>query len=161
MDSSPTKTCRLAIPVLVWIHSSDVSTTFSRSELVMTVGGAAEPIPMGRQPREPEVAHKGDERWKAAVFGVGPKALAAPSRSVLIAKENFMLMNAVLIVCMVSVWIDWVGWLDWIDVSRVNKMSYCIVVRRSTCLYCIFGLVDWRVEQQATSIYSTRVCIYQ
>ena len=93
MDSSPTKTCRLAIPVLVWIHSSDVSTTFSRSELVMTVGGAAEPIPMGRQPREPEVAHKGDERWTAALFGVvGPKALAAPSRSVLmIAIENFML----------------------------------------------------------------------
>ena len=56
MLSSCCKTCRLEIPVLDLIHSSDVSTTFSKSSLLMTVAGAADPMPIGRHPREPAVA---------------------------------------------------------------------------------------------------------
>jgi len=44
--SSPVKTRRSAIPVLVKIHSSDVSTTFSKSAFVITVLGVALPIPL-------------------------------------------------------------------------------------------------------------------
>mmetsp|Transcript_14887 Transcript_14887/g.41137 ORF Transcript_14887/g.41137 Transcript_14887/m.41137 type:complete len:246 (-) Transcript_14887:159-896(-) len=50
------KTCRLAMPVLDWIHSSLVSTTLSRSTFVTTVLGAAEPMPMGRQAMAPDFA---------------------------------------------------------------------------------------------------------
>mmetsp|Transcript_21129 Transcript_21129/g.42299 ORF Transcript_21129/g.42299 Transcript_21129/m.42299 type:complete len:307 (+) Transcript_21129:543-1463(+) len=40
---------RWLMPVRVAIHSSEVSTTDSRSELVTTVAGAADPVPRGRQ----------------------------------------------------------------------------------------------------------------
>ena len=43
------RTRRSEIPVRVRIHSSEVSTTLSRSKLVMTVLGEADPMPMGRQ----------------------------------------------------------------------------------------------------------------
>mmetsp|Transcript_30184 Transcript_30184/g.63082 ORF Transcript_30184/g.63082 Transcript_30184/m.63082 type:complete len:238 (+) Transcript_30184:701-1414(+) len=59
--SSSNSTCRWAIPVRVWIHSSLVSTTLSKSLLVITVLGAADPIPMGRQGMLPDVAERADE----------------------------------------------------------------------------------------------------
>ena len=40
--------CRLLMPVRCAIHSSEVSTTASRSAFVTTVSGAHEPIPMSR-----------------------------------------------------------------------------------------------------------------
>lgn len=48
-------TLRSDIPVRVEIHSSDVSTTDSRSRLVITVLGAADPMPVMRQLSGPVV----------------------------------------------------------------------------------------------------------
>ncbi len=62
-------TRRCEMPVLVEIHSSDVSTCVSRSTLVMTVLGAAEPMPARRQLSGPVVTMDKDDDDDACECG--------------------------------------------------------------------------------------------
>jgi len=92
-----TKTLRSVIPVRDRIHSSEVSWTLSRSTLVMSVWGAADPMPMGRTDILPPdaIERADDDKW-----GTSPLLLPCiekadavlPLRRAMDANRSFILL---------------------------------------------------------------------